>query len=350
MSRTPTPTPAPTTAARDESRLRAPRRDNCAWCGSDRFHVRRRSADPMGHAPGTFVVQQCGSCAHTFLNPPLTAEGLRLYGRNQAAGLAPALARALRGPGAGGEPGRTRARAMLPYGEPESWLDVGTGDGSFPAAAKELFPYTAFDGLGSDAAAIEKARAEGRIEEAHLGSLSGASGSLPGRYDTVSMLHHLEHSADPHAELAAARTVLRPGGHLLIEAYDPRSWFGTLLGPWWAPRLQPVRPHLVPYEGLRAELERLGFTVIAADRRGAHRPGDLTGATALLLAGARPRNGTGTGEGRKRLSPPGRAVRRALLAASGPALSLAYALDSLLAPLARHTRLANTYRLVARRG
>lgn len=42
---------------------------------------------------------------------------------------------------------RSTARAMLPFPEPESWLDVDTGDADFPEAARAFFPYTAFDGL-----------------------------------------------------------------------------------------------------------------------------------------------------------------------------------------------------------
>lgn len=43
---------------------------------------------------------------------------------------------------------RALARAILRLlPEPESWLDVGTGDAHFPETAKTLFPYTSFDGL-----------------------------------------------------------------------------------------------------------------------------------------------------------------------------------------------------------
>lgn len=42
---------------------------------------------------------------------------------------------------------RSVARAILPFPEPESWLDVGTGDARFPEAARQVFPYTSFDGL-----------------------------------------------------------------------------------------------------------------------------------------------------------------------------------------------------------
>lgn len=62
---------------------------------------------------------------------------------------------------------RVLARAILRLlPEPESWLDVGTGDGHFPEAAKELFPYTSFDGVDPTPRVV-RARAAERIEEAY---------------------------------------------------------------------------------------------------------------------------------------------------------------------------------------
>ncbi|MGW3647398.1 class I SAM-dependent methyltransferase [Streptomyces sp. NPDC000878] len=244
-----------------------PRREDCPWCGSKSLRTRLRTPDPRQRGqrgwrgwrgPGTFVVDECRDCAHAFQNPRLTAEGLAFY--HQDLPEAPHLVAPRRH--------RAAARAMLRFPEPESWLDVGTGEGAFPAAAKRYFPYTAFDGVDTTRR-VQKARASGHIEEAHRGRLTDERivNSLHARYDVVSMFHHLEHTPDPREELRAALRALRPGGHLLIEVPDPHGAFGTLLGRWWPWYAQPRHLHLMPLANLVTELESQRCTIIAADHR-----------------------------------------------------------------------------------
>ncbi|MFE9247640.1 class I SAM-dependent methyltransferase [Streptomyces sp. NPDC007088] len=276
----------------------------CVWCGSRRLL-------PVARGTRSVRLTRCTRCAHTFG--------------------APRPATALRPPAPRAVPERRhreRARLLLPYGEPESWLDVGTGEGAFPAVARSCFPYTAFDGLDPDPVQIARARAEGHVEEAHHGTLSSALPALVGRYDVVSLFHQLERAPDPRAELAAAAQALRTGGYLLVEAYDPRSALGTLLGPHWAPFTGQTPAHLVPRPGLLRALRELGFTVLSVRRGPAHLPGDLRTAAARALAHRRG---------------PAALLTRPLTGTAG-------ALDALLAPLARRTRLGTGYRVLARRG
>ncbi|MEU9169292.1 methyltransferase domain-containing protein [Streptomyces sp. NPDC048420] len=136
---------------------------------------------------------------------------------------------------------RSTARVMLPFPEPESWLDVETGDADFPEAARSYFPYTAFDGVDRTSRVLY-AQAVERLEEGHVGRLTDPhiTARLRARYDVVSLLNR---PADPD-ELQAALAVLRPGGHLLVESPDDP----------------------------RAELESQGCTIIATARRSAHVP------------------------------------------------------------------------------
>ncbi|MFJ9820229.1 class I SAM-dependent methyltransferase [Streptomyces sp. NPDC101151] len=322
----PSPTTPRVTEARDP--FQEPRRADCPWCGSPRLRTRLRAPDPLRHRPGTFVLDECADCAHAFQNPRLTAEGFAFYHRDfyerhleEFAGRI-LSARAVR------RRHRATAHALSELREPESWLDVGTGHARFPEAAKEYFPYTSFDGL-DPTARVEQALLEGRVEEAHRGYLTtrGTAARLRARYDVVSMFHHLEHAPDPRAELRAALTVLRPGGHLVVEVPDPRCAFARLLGKWWFPYGQPRHLHLVPLANLRAELETQGCTILVTDRKAPHVPYDLSAALCLALAHVPP----------------------FLRATATPVLALASALDHILAPLAHHSRLSNAYRVVARK-
>ncbi|KUN05624.1 methyltransferase type 12 [Streptomyces yokosukanensis] len=307
--------------------LLEPRRENCPWCGSARLRTRARMRDPLRHRPGRFVVEQCRDCAHTFQNPRLTAEGFAFFHRDVYERQLEEFTARVLSADAVRRRHRATAHKLSALGEPESWLDVGTGHARFPEAAKEFFPYTSFDGL-DPTARVEQAQLEERVEEAHRGYLAApaTTARLRARYDVLSMFRHLEHAPDPRAELRAALTVLRPGGHLIVEVADPRCAFATLLGRRWLPYGQPRHLHLVPLRNLRAELEALGCAILVTDRSGPHIPYDLSGALALASA-----------------------PYALLRFAAAPLRDPVSALDHVLAPLLRHTRFSNAYRIVARK-
>lgn len=328
--------------AQGTERFHEPRRTDCPWCGSGRLRTRLRTTDLIQRKPGSFRVDRCGDCGHCFQNPRLTAEGRDFYRRDLRG-------RQLLGAAAWAGTKRRLAgvRAVRAFDEPECWLDVDTGAAHFPDLAKQVLPYTSFDGIDRGRGVAEGVR-RGRIEEGRRGTLTGLAGSLAGRYDAMSMFHCLQRGPDPRAELRAARTVLRPGGHLLIEATDPECRYAGLLGRWWISYGQPQHLHLVPLANLRRELERLGFTVVAVERRAAHVPVDLSAAVALFLTARLPEPDV---PWRARpASPLQLTLRRAARWASVPPVALARVLDVLLSPLLTRVGFANTYRVVARRG
>ncbi|MCP3765863.1 MULTISPECIES: methyltransferase domain-containing protein [unclassified Streptomyces] len=351
---------APVVPAQQASaRVHEPRRGDCPWCGSTRLRNRLRTGDLRRHRPGRFTVDACRECGHTFQNPRLTAEGLAFHRRTARGAPRDTVTDHVLALRDAPRRRRATARAMLRFGEPESWLDVGTGHGRFPDTAREFFPYTAFDGTDLTAR-VERARVLGRVEEAHIGALTDPKllARVAARYDVVSLLHHLEHTTDPRAELRAALDALRPGGHLLIETLNPDSAFAALFGSRWLSYDQPRRLHLLPPRNLRAELEALGCTIVttrstarSGTPRSGHRslyvPYDLAGAAALTLSQALP-----APDAPWRAIPPTpfqQQTRAVLLRAGAPLVAVAALTDLALAPVLRLTPFANAYRIIARK-
>jgi len=223
---------------------------------------------------------------------------------------------------------------------------VGTGHGHFCLVARDVWPDTCFDGLDM-AASIDESERRGRVDRGHRGLFPDLAPGLAGSYDVVSMHHYLEHTREPGRELDAARTVLGPGGHLLIELPAPESPLGRRLGWAWGPWFQPQHQHFVPLDNLVAALRARDFAVVAVERHEAHQPVDLAFAVMLLAMRLAP-------AGSAPWDPPPRRTRQAARAAVFTALlplaGAAMVADQALRPLVRaRPAWSNTYRVLARK-
>jgi SAM-dependent methyltransferase len=137
-------------------------------------------------------------------------------------------------------------------------LDVGCGDGSFLQALGERSSV----GMDLSLAALRAARARGvRGVRATLGD-----GALrPGTFSLVTAFHFVEHVCPPEPVLAAMRELLAPGGELVLQVPNARSWQAALLGRRW--HGYDVPRHLVDYtdRAFVALLDRCGFDVVAVN-------------------------------------------------------------------------------------
>lgn len=320
-------------------------RTDCPWCGAAVLRTLLVSGDYQQRKPGTFRLQQCAACGHTFQNPRLNADGLEFYYRDYYDGIGEAEVE--RGFRLGTPHYRARAGMLRGHAEPVAWLDVGGGHGHFCNAARDLWPRTRFDAVDLGAAIVEAER-RGWVDVAYRGQFPDLADKLAGSYDVVSMHHYLEHTTDPIAELAAAARVLPPGGHLLIEVPDPQSPIARLAGRWWHNWFQPQHLHLIPLANLTTALAAHRFQVVAVDRGAAHQPLDLLMVAMLMLnriAPPHPDRPWNT-PGRRRL----RIVARVAVTFAGlPLLAGACTVDLLTLPLTRRFGGANTYRVLARR-
>lgn len=328
----------------DLDRFFEPRRETCPVCDAANLSVHLRTRDLLQHKPGRFTLERCGDCAHIFQNPRLSIEGLDFYYKDFYDGL--------------GEKGMDfifgyspvsylgRARMLEGVAEPERWLDVGGGHGHFCSVAREVWPETSFDGLDLSEGIGEASR-RGWVDDAYCGLFPDLAGDMRERYDVVSMHHYLEHTRDPRAELAAARTALAPGGHLLIELPDPKSFLGRVLGRYWIPWFQPQHQHLLSTENLERLLKDNGFTAVAWQRGQPHQRVDFMFAVFLFLDRIAPPSDL---PWRKPTSLPGRAWRTAVWTLGAPFVLMAHLMDRVLDPIVRRTGMSNTFRVLARRG
>ena len=322
-----------------------PRRADCPWCGSAALRGRLTTTDLLQHKPGRFVLDGCQDCAHVFQNPRLNEAGLEFYYRDSYDGLGEKSANGLFEGNRAAY--RSRAELVKGLGAAGEWLDVGMGHGHFCKEAAGLLPDVEFDGLDLGDS-VELAQREGRIRAGYQGSFVDKADDLAGRYDVISMYHYLEHTVDPKRELAAAMTVLRPGGLLAIELPDPECRWAKVLGRWWMPWLQPQHLNLMPIGNLRAELSARGFTVVAQQRAEPHAAIDVVAALMLAVNAL-----TIAGEDIPwRPEPPSRwrrILRKATFVVCVPLFVLAVLVDRISAPIGRKRGWSNAYRVVARR-
>jgi SAM-dependent methyltransferase len=133
-------------------------------------------------------------------------------------------------------------------------LDIGAGRGRFVASARAA-GWSA-TGIEPSARGVEAARAVYGVELARA-SLAEASGT----YDAVTLWHVLEHLDDPSAALARVASLLAPGGLLLVGVPNLDSVQARVgRDRWFHLDFPRHRTHFTP-AGLRALLERHGFTV-----------------------------------------------------------------------------------------
>lgn len=239
----------------------------CDLCGSTSVIVRRAaaSARPSARdlaetfrastgAPLTERLVQCAGCGLVFVSPRVTAGAI-----------AAAYAE-------GDDPGfvsqadvreRTFAGQVVHMeaitGHRGRVFDVGTAGGSFLAAARAQGWQV--DGCEPNAWMADwGARRYGlAIRHGTLAMLD-----LPREhYDAVTLWDVVEHLTAPSAEMARARALLKPGGHLFMTFPDIDSLPARLLGRRW-PCFSAAHIYYFSKRTMGRMLERGGFDMIEA--------------------------------------------------------------------------------------
>jgi ubiquinone/menaquinone biosynthesis C-methylase UbiE len=323
----------------------APRREACPWCRSGDLAVRVATTDLLQHKPGHFVLDRCRACGHVFQNPQLSPAGLAFYYDQFYDGIGGELMTQLFATGASDNARRIAAvdHALAVTGaDVRRWMDVGTGHGHFPRAARERWPDVEFDGVDLSES-VEEAARRGWVDHAYRAPFPELADGLGG-YDVVTMHHYLEHTTDPVAELDAVAKLLDGGALLEVEVPDPECVMGRLLGRYWLPWLQPQHLHFVPCANLVAALEERNFEVVSTQHD--HQAVELVAALALALEDLLP---SAQFPWRPPSSPARQLARGCLMTAFLPAFAVAAGLDQVVAKALSGRGRANTYRVVARK-
>jgi SAM-dependent methyltransferase len=137
-------------------------------------------------------------------------------------------------------------------------LDIGTAAGGFVAAAKAR---------GWTAEGCEPNRWLAAWGSKTYG-ITIRPGSVfdhsyePGSFDVVTLWDVLEHTTDPKAMLERCRTLLRPGGLLIVNYPDIGSWIARILGRRWL-FLTSVHLHYFERGTITRILNDTGFEVLS---------------------------------------------------------------------------------------
>jgi SAM-dependent methyltransferase len=234
---------------------------SCPACGEE---IDERSAfrgsDRLHGTPGEWTVAVCRACGSGRTLPLVASHELgRFYPTGYDAHALPANAvlrvlatllfetrwrRALRR-----EP--FSALRKRPGGR---LLDVGSGRGD----AGIVLRRAGWEVTGLEPSADAAAEAQQRGVQAEIGTLTDGV-ERAGGYDAVLFNHSLEHVVEPLDDLGVARSLLRPGGLLLVSVPNFGSWQARRFGSrWFHLDLPRHRSHFTS-RGLERLLRRAGF-------------------------------------------------------------------------------------------
>jgi SAM-dependent methyltransferase len=162
------------------------------------------------------------------------------------------------------------------YMPPGTVLDVGAAAGFILHGLID----SGWRGEGIEPNAQMAAYARTQLQvRVHVGSFEQFQ---PGTtYDLITMIQVMAHFLAPRQVLQKARTLLRPGGYVLIETWNRASWTARCWGWHWHEYSPPSVVQWFTPEGLGQLAAQSGFQEVARGRPGKW----LSGAHAKSLVG-----------------------------------------------------------------
>lgn len=193
-------------------------------------------------SPDSFLAMQCNGCGLVYLNPrPSLSEFQRIYPANYHAfefspkefGFVYKVRR------------RLEAKRVLGWckglSDEAKIIDIGCGDGFHLSLLKDYGKASwQLEGVDADERAASVAKKNGL--DVHCGLLENLN-LQPSSYDLAFLIQTIEHLADPPKLLSDVRSLLRPGGKVIIvtdntdsfdfKIYKDRHWGGYHFPRHW---------------------------------------------------------------------------------------------------------------------
>ena len=162
-------------------------------------------------------------------------------------------------------------------------LEVGCGSGSRLAELRDR--GWEVQGVEPDEAAVAVAREHYKVPVV-AGMLEEGT-FPPGSFDAVVMTHVIEHVADPIPLLRVCRSLLRPGGRVVITCPNLDSYGHATYGAAWIGLDPPRHEHLFTLDSLVAVTRAAGFSSVRGRTSVRGALGNLVGSEQVRAAGHR---------------------------------------------------------------
>lgn len=235
----------------------------CYACGCDRSVPLLIGEDDLTGKPGRFTFVTCADCGLAYQNPRLTQQWVARYYDDEYIAhrkktdwgwLTPLYRRAMRGHDLAKLALVDRYRRLDAR---STVLDVGCGAGTF---LLELIARDPIRAVGLDFKDLSHLPGFDRFDF-RCGLLRDQRFE-PGRFDLITMWHFLEHDYEPRETLERCRTLLAPGGRLLIEVPRLDSLSFRLYRERWPGLQAPQHTMLFSRESLLRFVEQRGLRVL----------------------------------------------------------------------------------------
>jgi 2-polyprenyl-3-methyl-5-hydroxy-6-metoxy-1,4-benzoquinol methylase len=177
-----------------------------------------------------------------------------------------------------------RVLAACPLDSHAHVLDVGCNLGTFLAALRDRTGCSVL-GLEPAPTPAQYAREHFHLDAREACLEDVADSFAPASFDLITLWHVLEHLWAPRRDLQIIRTLLKPGGTLIVEVPNFGDPLRRLFGSSWA--YVDVPRHLLHFtpRTLRNVLEEAGFAIGSLERDGTFGAYSVTVSSLFTLLG-----------------------------------------------------------------